>query len=92
MSSTSPRSDFLTSSEMNMIGGLLIEGRKSYPQRDLAFFSRPARLLVSSFQAGVTGQSDLRNLLNEFLARPDTANEDLERWNDEGGLLPRMAA
>jgi hypothetical protein len=92
MSSISFRSESLTSSEMNMIGGLLIEGRRNYPERNLAFFSDPARLLVRSFQAGVTSQSGLRDVLNDYLAQPDSLDQAIDRWNDEGGLLPCMAA
>lgn len=92
MSSTSARSEFLTSSEMNMIGGLLIEGRRKFPERDLAFFSDPARFLVSNFQAGVTSEIGLRDMLTSYLDGSAAMNQDIDRWNDEGGLLPRMAA
>jgi hypothetical protein len=85
-------STFLTSSDMNMIGGLIVEGRRRYPERSLAFFSEPARLLVKSFQAGVTCESELRRVMEDCLRVAVIPDGSIDRWDDEGGALPRMAA
>jgi hypothetical protein len=83
---------FLTSSDMNMIGGLLVDGRIKYPERSLAFFSEPARLLVKSFQAGVTSEGELRSVLEDHLSFAVIPDRSIDRWDDEGGALPRLAA
>jgi len=82
---------FLTSSDMNRIGGLLVDGRRRYPERSLAFFSEPARLLVKSFQAGVTCKGELRGVLEDCLRVAVIPDRSIDRWDDEGGALPRMA-
>lgn len=78
-------SDFLTSYDMNMIGGLLVEGRRKYPEQDLAFFSGPARLLVKRFQAGLTSESGLREALDQYFALAVIPNTSIDRWDNDGG-------
>jgi|GEM_PF-6262435 len=83
---------FLTSSEMNMIGLLLVEARGKYPERSLAFFSEPARLLVRNFQAGMTCEGELRRILEVWLRVAIVPDRFIDRWDDEGGAPSRMAA
>lgn len=79
---------YLTSTDMNMIAGLVDEATPAdYRQADSSA-TVLARLLVESFEAGTTSKDALRGVLRRHLGLSGRDGSPIIRGDGEGGAMP----
>ena len=79
---------YLTSSDMNMIAGLVDEVTRADYQRANSSANALARLLVESFEAGTTNKEALRDVLRSQLGLSGRDDRTINRPDGEGGVIP----
>jgi hypothetical protein len=79
---------YLTSSDMNMIAGLVDEVTLADYRQANSDATVLARLLVESFEAGTTGKEALRDVLRSHLGLSGRDGSPIIRGDGEGGAIP----
>lgn len=82
---------YLTSSDMNMIAGLVDEVTRADYLRTNTSANVLARLLVASFEAGTINREALRDVLRGHLGLSGRDDSPINRWDGEGGAIPVAA-